>query len=73
MKRIDVWVIEEHGVFCSLSQQLKTVIQFQIGDEYRNTTGNEFRDFQLDHRLTENFVCVGYREKKEKVHHIFYQ
>ena len=45
----------------------------QIGDEYRNTTENEFRDFQRDHRLTVNFVCVRDREKKEKVHHIFYQ
>ena len=60
-------------LFYSLCQQLKTVIQLQIGDEYRNTTENEFRDFQRDHRLTVNFVCVRDREKKEKVHHIFYQ
>ena len=62
-------MFEEHGALL----QLKTVIQFQIGDEYRNITENEFRDFQLDHRSTVNFVCGRDREKNEKVHHIFYQ
>ena len=51
--------LKNTGLFYSLCQQLKTVIQFQIGDDYRNTTENEFR--QINSKF-----CLRKRQREKR-------